>query len=57
VLWRLGWTPGFRRAVNVTRRWGLTDRRLHAYGAYLTLLPVQKLLQRRDAAARGGGAS
>jgi hypothetical protein len=54
ALWRLGWTPGFRRAVNVTRRWGLTQRRLAAYGAYLTLLPIEKLLRRRDAAAGDG---
>jgi hypothetical protein len=56
VLWRLGWTPGFRRAVNVARRWGLTERRLAAYGAYLTLLPIEKLLRRRDAYVGGKGA-
>ncbi len=54
VLWRLGWTPGFRRTVKVTRRWGLTERRLTAYGAYLTLLPIEKLLRRRDARGRCG---
>jgi asparagine synthetase B (glutamine-hydrolysing) len=57
VLWRLGYTPGFRRAVAPLRRRGFTGRRLAAYGAYLTLLPVEKLLRRRDAAARNGGAA
>jgi hypothetical protein len=55
LYWRLGWTPGFRRTVKALRRAGLTERRLAAYGAYLTLRPIQLLLRRRDA-ARGGGA-
>ncbi len=47
---RLEWEPGFRRAVKAGRRFGLTDRRAAAYGAYLTLRPLQALLRRRDAA-------
>jgi hypothetical protein len=52
VYWRLGWTPGFRRAVKGLRRLGVADRRSPAYFAYLTLKPVQSLLERRDAARR-----
>jgi hypothetical protein len=46
--WRLGWTPGFRRAVEATRQMGVTERRSLAYGAYLTLKPLESLLRRRD---------
>jgi len=52
---RLAWQPGFRRAVKQLRRMGVTDRRAEAYGAYLTLRPLESLLRRRDA-ARGGEA-
>lgn len=48
VYWRLNWTPGFRRAVGQTRRFGLRDQRLPAYAAYLTLRPIQQLLRRRE---------
>lgn len=54
LLWRLGWTPGFRRGAAALRRAGLSDRRLPAYAAYLTLWPVQELLRRRERARRGG---
>ncbi len=53
VYWRLGWARGFRRAVNGLHRLGVTDRRSPAYFAYLTLKPVQSLIERRDAARRG----
>ncbi|HEY5169429.1 MAG TPA: asparagine synthase-related protein [Thermoleophilia bacterium] len=51
---RLAWQPGLRRAVKQLRRLGVTDRRAEAYGAYLTLRPLESLLRRRDA-ARGEG--
>jgi len=56
VYWRLGWTPGFRRAVGQLRRHGLHEQRLAAYAAYLTLRPVQELLRRRERLASGGEA-
>jgi hypothetical protein len=52
---RLAWQPGFRRAVELLRRMGVGDRRAEAYGAYLTLRPLESLLRRRDAARRGDG--
>jgi hypothetical protein len=52
VYWRLGWTRGFRRAVKGMHRMGVADRRSPAYFAYLTLKPVQSLIERRDAARR-----
>jgi hypothetical protein len=55
LYWRLGWTPGFRRTVYQLQQMGAKDQRLPAYGAYLTLWPIQQLLRRRDA-ARGGEA-
>ena len=51
--WRLGQVHGFRRGVKVLRRTGITQRRLHAYNAYLTLKPIESLLKRRDRARRG----
>lgn len=51
---RLAWQRGFRRAVKQLRRMGVTDRRAEAYGAYLTLRPIEALLQRRDVMRRGG---
>ena len=53
LLWRLAWTPGFRRASEALRPTGLADRRMTAYGAYLTLRPIEALLRRRDAARCG----
>lgn len=50
---RLGWTPGFRRTTSALRAAGLTDQRLPAYYAYLTLRPLQSLLRRRDEARSG----
>jgi len=55
--WRLGWTPGFRRAAAAGRRLEIRDQRSPAYGAYLTLRPIESLLRRRDRARRGEGAS
>jgi hypothetical protein len=52
--WRLNLTPGFRRTVEFLKRHGVTERRQPAYGAYLTLWPIQALLQRRDQARRAG---
>jgi len=51
--WRLSWTPGFRRAVEAAQRRGLRQQRGPAYGAYLTLRPIERLLRRRDAAQQG----
>lgn len=53
ALWRLGWTPGFRRAAKALAPTGIADRRMLAYCAYLTLKPIESLLQRRDRARRG----
>lgn len=50
VYWRLGWTPGFRRAAKALKRAGVTERRIPAYCAYLTLKPLEELLRRRDRA-------
>jgi asparagine synthetase B (glutamine-hydrolysing) len=55
VLWRLAWTPGFRRAAEALRPTGLAGRRMSAYCAYLTLRPLEALLRRRDQARRGQG--
>ena len=53
LVWRLGWTPGFRRGVELLERTGIADRRELAYNAYLTLKPIEALLRRRDRARRG----
>jgi len=50
---RLGNRRGFRRAAKRLRELGLRQRRLDAYHAYMTLRPIQRLLQKRDAARRG----
>jgi len=50
---RLGRRPGFRRAAACLRGRGLCQRRLEAYHAYMTLRPLQRLLQKRDAARAG----
>ena len=55
VVSRLAWQRGFRNAVKQLRRMGLSDRRAQAYGAYLTLRPLESLLRRRDAVRRGDG--
>jgi hypothetical protein len=52
IFWRLGMTHGFRRAVAMLMKMGVSERRLPAYFAYLTLLPLQSLLQRRDLVRR-----
>lgn len=54
ALYRLGWVPGFRRAVEALRPTGWQGLRLRAYGAYLTLKPIETLLRRRERARRGG---
>lgn len=46
--WRLNLTPGFRRTVEMLKRLGINEQRLPAYGAYLTLRPIESLLVRRD---------
>ncbi len=53
AFWRLGETPGFRRGVEALGRAGTIDRRRRAYNAYVTLKPIEALLQRRDRARRG----
>jgi asparagine synthetase B (glutamine-hydrolysing) len=53
ALWRLSWKPGFRRAAKALAPTGIADSRLTAYCAYLTLKPIEALLQRRDLARRG----
>jgi len=50
---RLSGRHGFRRAAVYLRTKGLRQRRIEAYHAYMTLLPLQRLLQKRDAARRG----
>jgi hypothetical protein len=52
AMYRLEYAPGFRRAMEAVRRLGVGDRRLQAYGAYLTLKPLEALLKRRDLARR-----
>ncbi len=49
----LGQRHGFRRAAVWLDKHGLHQCRLDAYFAYLTLRPIQRLLQKRDAARRG----
>jgi hypothetical protein len=44
---------GFRRALHQLQRWGLTQRRLESYYAYVTLRPLERLLQRRNLAQSG----
>jgi len=53
TLWRLGYTRGFRRAAKALAPTGIAERRMQAYCAYLTLKPIESLLQRRDRARRG----
>jgi hypothetical protein len=53
---RLGQQRGFRRAATYLRARGLRQRRLEAYHAYMTLRPLQRLLQKRDAERGGHGA-
>jgi hypothetical protein len=52
ALWRLNYKHGFRRAVKALAPTGIADSRLTAYCAYLTLKPIEALLQRRDLARR-----
>lgn len=49
---RLGGNRGFRRAARYLRSRGFRQRRLEAYHAYMTLRPLQRLLQKRDAARK-----
>lgn len=49
---RLGQRRGFRRAAAYLRSRGIRQPRLIAYHAYMTLRPIQRLLQKRDAARR-----
>lgn len=62
VSWRGAWYEayhlvgerrGFRRAAGWLDRHGLHQCRLDAYFAYLTLRPIERLIQKRDAARRG----
>ena len=53
---RLSRRHGFRRAAVRLRESGLRPRRLEAYFAYMTLRPIQRLLQKRDAARAGSSA-
>jgi len=50
---RLTRVPGLRRGAAWLRARGLHQRRLEAYHAYMTLRPLQRLLQKRDAARAG----
>jgi asparagine synthetase B (glutamine-hydrolysing) len=50
---RLSGRHGFRRAALYLRAKGFRQRRIEAYHAYMTLRPLQRLLQQRDAARRG----
>jgi asparagine synthetase B (glutamine-hydrolysing) len=50
---RLSGRHGFRRAAVYLRTKGFRQRRIEAYHAYMTLRPLQRLLQKRDAARRG----
>jgi hypothetical protein len=50
---RIGRRRGFRRAAGWLDKHGLHQCRLDAYFAYMTLRPIQRLLQKRDAARRG----
>jgi len=50
---RLRRRPGFRRVADRLRARGLRQRRIEAYHAYMTLRPLQLLLQKRDAARAG----
>ena len=50
---RMSQRRGFRRASACLRAVGLRQRRLEAYHAFMTLRPIQRLLQKRDAARHG----
>jgi asparagine synthetase B (glutamine-hydrolysing) len=50
---RLSRRHGFRRVAQRLRAAGVRQRRLEAYHAYMTLRPLQRLVQKRDAARRG----
>ena len=50
---RLRCRRGLRRAAKLLGHLGLRQRRLEAYYAYMTLRPLERLLQKRDAARRG----
>jgi asparagine synthetase B (glutamine-hydrolysing) len=53
-VWNLFWRLAMhRRLGRPLRRRGFRDRRMEAYFAYLTLRPIERVLQRRD---RGGTA-
>jgi len=52
AMYRLSYRRGWGRGVEVLWKLGITDQRAAAYGAYLTLRPIQALLRRRDAARR-----
>lgn len=47
---RLRGRRGFRRAAARLQAWGLRQRPLEAYHAYMTLRPIERMLQKRDAA-------
>jgi hypothetical protein len=55
-----GWSPILRSALLrtpkikwVLRKWGLTDTQMKAYGAYLTLKPIDNLLRKASGKAAG----
>ena len=50
---RISGRHGFRRAAVYLRTKGFRQRRIEAYHAYMTLLPLQRLLQKREMAQRG----
>jgi hypothetical protein len=50
---RLRRRPGLRRLADHLQAAGFRQRRLEAYHAYMTLRPLQRLLQKRDAARAG----
>ncbi len=50
---RLSGRRGFRRAAARLQALGLRQRRLEAYHAYMTLRPLQRVLQKRNAAQEG----
>ena len=55
AMWRLSMVRRVGRGVMLLERLGLRQRRLLAYNAYLTLKPIESLLQRRDVARHSEG--
>jgi asparagine synthetase B (glutamine-hydrolysing) len=55
AMYRLTYRRGWGRGVQLLWALGIDDQRAPAYGAYLTLRPIETLLKRRDRVRAEGG--